>query len=176
MCFASFVLSLCRWAAKGLVASVRGQDARSAGCLRYPGTRPDAGGNPGVFPQLLRALPGLLHLTVFRLQCHSSWAVIVCWTGNLKPCFQLISSDLPSPWLPCLPSGNTVNRHMTAALRLNSFSREMEGSGDGGGTEWSERHVTAAGHLGGWVSPAHQVEVSSLLIHHSSPGSFDRFK
>lgn len=148
---------------------------------RMPGVRaasdtlaPDQmpGGNPGVFLQLLQALPGLLHLTVFRLQCHSSRAVtVVCWTGNLKPCFRLISSDLPSPCPSCLPPGNTVNRHMAAALRLNSFPREMEGWGDGRRNRVvgarRERHVTVAGQLGGWISPVHQVEVSGLLIHRS---------
>lgn len=125
------MFSLCVGEQRGFGCLGTRQHARSADCLRYPGTRPDAGGNPKVFLWLLWALVGLLNLTGqwSSGQCHSSWAVtVLCWTCNLKPCFKLISLHLLSPCLFLLTTGNSVCRHMTATLQPNWFLREMEGS------------------------------------------------
>lgn len=58
--------SLCLGEQQGLGCTGFRQPASCAACLGCPGTRPDAGENPEVFPWLLGALERLLNLTVLR--------------------------------------------------------------------------------------------------------------
>lgn len=70
---------------------------------------------------------------------------------------------------------------MAAALRLNSFPREMEGWGDGRRNRVvgarRERHVTAAGQGGQWLDLACAPGRGQRLVDPPQrPGGFDRLK
>lgn len=145
------------------------QDARSADCLRYTGTRPDASGNPGVFLWLLSSSsPASFNWLQGSVTVHALWLLYV-EHATKSHVFKLISLDLPLTLpLPCPNREYTASRHTTAALQLNSFPREMKGSRDRGRNRavraQRERDVTGAGQLTGWILPVDQVEVSGLLL------------
>lgn len=126
-CFSSVVLSVCRWAAK---VRLPWYLAACQDCLGYPGTKPDACRNPEVYLWLLKALVGLLNLTVFGTMSQFMGCAVLCWTCNLKPCFKMINLCLLSPCLLLFRAGNIMSRYRntTATLQPNRLLREVEGS------------------------------------------------
>lgn len=79
----SLLSSLCLGEQQGFGCTGFRQPASCAACLGYPGTRPDAGENPEVFPWLVGALERLLNLTVPRTM--SLFMGCDCFMCSMQP-------------------------------------------------------------------------------------------
>lgn len=78
------------------------------------------------------------------------------------PRCKLISSVPPSSFIPGLPTGSAVNRHMWT-FYLACTSGEMEGSETRAVKVHREGDLTMVGQFGGWISPEEEAELGVLL-------------